>query len=407
MLFDDVEYLTVSEVNGRVRELLEETFPNVCVLGEISNFKGHSSGHLYFTLKDSESQLRSVCFRSDAKRINFDIEDGMQVLARGRLTLYEAYGQYQLVAYAIEQTGAGALEAAFRKMKEKLLGEGLFDAAHKKPLPAFPRRIAIVTSPTGAAVRDILSTLRRRWSALDVLLCPVRVQGAQAAGEIVHALDTLSAVDGIDLVIVGRGGGSLEDLWAFNEEAVARAIYRCPVPVVSAVGHETDFTIADFVADVRAATPTMAAELAVPLAEDVLVTVDGHIRRVTQTMTSRLTVLRGRVQELLRSYALGKLRSHIEHAMQTHDLRMEALQRRVTAIIGDRRSKLAECMAKLEGLDARAILRRGFTLCSDEDSGRMVRSATQAATAANLRITFHDGNVLTEVKEKSHERRQT
>ena len=258
MLFDDVEYLTVSEVNNRVRALLDETFPDICVLGEVSNFKGHTSGHLYFTLKDSEAQLRAVCFRSDARRLDFEIEDGMQVLARGRLTVYEAYGQYQLVAYAVERAGAGALEAAFRRMKEKLLKEGLFDPDHKKPLPPFPKKIAVVTSPTGAAVRDIVSTLRRRWPAIEVLLCPVRVQGDQAVGEIVRALDALSTLDGVDLVIVGRGGGSLEDLWAFNEEPVARAIYRCPIPVVSAVGHETDFTIADFVADMRAATPTMA-----------------------------------------------------------------------------------------------------------------------------------------------------
>jgi exodeoxyribonuclease VII large subunit len=322
------------------------------------------------------------------------------------LTVYEPYGQYQLVAYAIQQSGAGELEAAFRKMKEKLLKEGLFDADQKKTLPRFPRRIAVVTSPTGAAIRDILSTLRRRWPALEVVLCPVRVQGDQAAGEIVRALETLARVDDIDTVIVGRGGGSLEDLWAFNEEAVARAMYRCPLPIVSAVGHETDFTIADFVADVRAATPTMAAELAVPLAEEVMTKVGRNLTRLAQSMAGRIETRLARLQELLRSYALGKVRGRIEHAMQTHDLRMEALRRRVFEIIRTKGAKLAETIARLEGLDTRAILQRGFTLCSDEESGRMLRSAVHAAATENVRITFHDGDVLTRVKEKRHERRQ-
>jgi exodeoxyribonuclease VII large subunit len=406
MLFDDVRYFTVSEVNAQVRTLLEETYPDVCVLGEVSNFKSHTSGHLYFTLKDSESQLRAVCFRRDASRIGFDLEDGMKVLARGRLTVYEGYGQYQMVAHAIEAYGTGELELAFRKLKERLDKEGLFDPEHKRSLPVYPKRIAVVTSPTGAAIRDIISTLRRRWPALDVLLCPVRVQGEQAAAEIAHALELLPKVDDVDLIIVGRGGGSLEDLWAFNEEPVARAIYECPIPIISAVGHETDFTIADFVADARAATPTMAAEMAVPLGDDVLAGIDQNMNRLMLQVNSRLNIHKGRLRELVRSYALGRVRSQIEHAMQRHDMKMERLRDRVVEVIRDRRGRLAETLARLDGLDARAILERGYTLCSDYKTGRIIRSASGAFEARSVQITFHDGDVLTEVKEKIHERRQ-
>jgi len=406
MLFDDVEYLTVSEVNGQVRTLLEDTYRDVCVLGEVSNFKNHTSGHLYFTLKDSASQLRTVCFRREASRLGFDLEDGMKVQARGRLTLYEAYGQYQLVAYAIEPSGVGALEQAFRKLKEKLEGEGLFDPEHKKPLPAYPAKIAVVTSPTGAAVRDIVTTLTQRWPALSVLLCPVRVQGNQAAGEITRALDSIPQRGDIDLVILGRGGGSLEDLWAFNEEAVARAIHRCPIPVISGVGHETDFTIADFVADTRAATPTMAAQMAVPSVEDITMMLNQTIDRLIQFVSSKLEIRSSRLQELVRSYALLRVKSRIEHAMQTHDLHMERLSRRMLERVRIDKARLAEMTTRLEGLDARAILERGYSLCSEPDTGKIVRSADRAAKAGSLQVTFHDGEVLTEVKETIHERRQ-
>jgi exodeoxyribonuclease VII large subunit len=403
MLFDDVRYLTVSEVNARARALLEETYADVWVTGEVSNFKSHTSGHLYFTLKDSESQLRAVCFRSDASRLGFAPEDGMKVQARGRLTIYEAYGQYQLVVYALERFGRGELERAFRELKDRLAKEGLFDAAHKRELPRYPERVAVVTSPTGAAVRDIVSTLQRRWPALSVVLCPVSVQGDRAAEEVAAMLDRLPEIGGLDLVIVGRGGGSLEDLWAFNDERVARAIYRCPIPVVSAVGHETDFTIADFVADVRAATPTMAAEVAVPNVDDVTADLDQKTRRLVLFMEAKLRLAGGRVRELLRSYALGKVKARVEHAMQTHDLRIESLLRRMIEALRAKKSALLELTTRLEGLDARSILERGYTLCSDQATGRVIRSASGAVAAGNVRVTFHDGDVLTVVKEKIHE----
>jgi len=403
MLFDDADYLTVSQVNGQARALLEERFPDICVLGEVSNFKSHTSGHYYFTLKDSKSQLRTVCFRREASRIAFEMQDGVKVLARGRLTVYEGYGQYQLIASAIEEFGAGELELAFRKLKEKLEKEGLFDPERKRVLPAFPARIAVVTSPTGAAVRDVVSTLRRRWPAVEALLCPVAVQGAKAVPEITRMLDLLSERTDIDVVILGRGGGSLEDLWAFNEEAVARAIHRCPIPVISAVGHETDFTIADFVADVRAATPTMAAEMAVPLAEDVMAEIDGTVRYLVQSIKTRLDTHNSRLRELLRSYALGQVKGRLEQAMQTHDRRMDDLRRRIVEAIRGKKARLTEIVTRLEGLDARAILARGYTVCSDYATGGLVRSSDGAVRAGKLKVTFHDGDVLTEVKERIHE----
>jgi exodeoxyribonuclease VII large subunit len=400
MPLHDQRYLSVSELNALVRSLVEDTFPEVTVLGEISNFKRHTSGHLYFTLKDAEAQLRAVCFRSDAARVSIDLQDGMQVLAAGRATVYEPYGQYQLVVHSIEDAGVGILELEFRRLKEKLEKEGLFDAAHKKPLPAYPFRIAVVTSPTGAAVRDILSTLERRWPVAEVLVCPVPVQGAQAAPAIVHALERLAGVEDIDLVIIGRGGGSLEDLWAFNEESVARAVYACPLPIVSAVGHETDFTISDFVADVRAATPTMAAEIAVPRLEDVRAGVDERERRLVQFMTAAVELGRRRLGELVRSYALGRVRGRVEGAMQTLDYAVERLVRSGRESVRTRSEKLNATLVGLDGLDPRRILSRGYVVCSDAGTGRIVRSASGAVDARGVHLTFSDGRVSAEVKER-------
>jgi exodeoxyribonuclease VII large subunit len=406
MSFDETQYLTVSELNANVRELLEEEYPDLAVLGEISNFKRHSSGHLYFRLKDASAQLDAVCFRSDAQRIEFDPEDGMDVMARGRVTVYEAWGRYQLVVYRLEQTGMGALEVAFRKLRDRLEREGLFAAEHKKPLPPYPQRVAVVTSPTGAALRDIVSTFRRRWPPLEILVCPVHVQGAQSAPEIVRVLKQLETVQDLDIVIVGRGGGSLEDLWSFNEESVARAIFECPIPVISAVGHETDFTIADFVADARAATPTMAAEIATPRADEVRRVIERITHRLVDFIEARLDVNRGRLREFLRSYALGRVRSRIEQLLQTNDYAIERLHNRITASIRERRAGLDTVTTRLRDLDATAILRRGYAICSDEASGRILRSAVNAAGIDVMRVTFHDGDVLTEIKEAADERRE-
>jgi exodeoxyribonuclease VII large subunit len=400
MRLDDQRYLSVSQLNALVRSLVEEAFPEVTVLGEVSNLKRHTSGHLYFTLKDAEAQLRAVCFRSDAARVAIDLQDGMQILATARATVYEPYGQYQLVVHSIEAAGAGLLELEFRKLKEKLENEGLFDPGRKKPLPVYPFRIAVVTSPTGAAIRDILSTLHRRWPPAEVLVLPVPVQGAQAAPAIVRALERLGGVEDIDVVILGRGGGSLEDLWAFNEESVARAIYACARPIVSAVGHETDFTIADFVADVRAATPTMAAEIAVPRAADVRGALDERERRLVQFVRTAVEIGRRRLGELVRSYALGRVKGRVEGAMQMLDYALENLLRGARESTRRREEHLNAVLVALEGLDPRRILSRGYVVCSEAGTGKIIRSAPVALATRDVRLTFGDGRVSAEVKER-------
>lgn len=357
---DEQRFYTVSELNAEIRGIIEDEYPDVTVLGEVSNFKRHTSGHLYFTLKDADAQLRTVCFRGNASKVKFELEDGLQVLATGRLTLYEPYGQYQLVAYALEPAGIGELELAFRQLCERLEEEGLFDSEHKQPLPEYPFRIGVVTSATGAAVRDIMSTLRRRWPPAEILLFPVAVQGEAAAPQIVRALELLAGVDGLDLIIMGRGGGSLEDLWAFNEEIVARAIFECPVPVVSAVGHETDFTISDFVSDERAATPTMAAEIAVPELDGVLTWLAERQARLTRYADNLVSLRRSRLDQLLGSYALGRVRGQVEQSMQALDFALEKLHRIAVDGLRDRRNSFSNLMTRLDGLDVKKYCRGGI-----------------------------------------------
>jgi exodeoxyribonuclease VII large subunit len=394
---------SVTEINELTRSLMEETFPDVSVLGEVSNFKRHTSGHLYLTLKDASAQLRTVCFKGDALALGFDPEDGMLIVARGRITLYEPYGQYQLVARTLEKAGAGELERAFRALCEKLEREGLFATEHKQPLPPYPARIAVITSPTGAAVRDIVSTLRRRWPCAEVVLLPVHVQGEQAVPEITAALAAVPRLADIDTVILGRGGGSLEDLWAFNDEAVARAIFACPVPVISAVGHETDFTIADFVADARAATPTMAAEIAVPNAAEVGLRLSELSSRLARLVKGAVDLYSSRLQELMRSYGLGRVKAEVEKRMQTLDFLLEKVFNDMTNTVQKRRSGLEELSASLRSLSPRAVLARGYTMCSDAASGAVLSSVDAAVRAGLLRVTFHDGRLSAEVKEKTDE----
>ncbi|HBG06823.1 MAG: exodeoxyribonuclease VII large subunit [Geobacteraceae bacterium GWC2_58_44] len=300
-LFKERRVLTVSALTALVRGLLEENFDQVWVEGEISNLACPQSGHCYFTLKDAGAQLRCVMFRGAFRTLKFTPRDGMRVLTRGRLTLFEPRGEYQLVADYLEPQGIGGLQLAFIQLKEKLAKEGLFSALHKKEMPKLPRRIGIVTSPTGAAIRDILTVLSRRFANVELLISPVRVQGEGAAGEIAQAIDDLNRVGNIDVMIVGRGGGSLEDLWAFNEESVARAIYRSAIPVISAVGHEIDFTIADFVADLRAATPSAAAELVVRSKKELMAELEALCHRLDMYQLRRMERWRARVVSLSRA----------------------------------------------------------------------------------------------------------
>src|SRR5881392_3322538 len=290
--------LTVSQLTEQLRVLLEERFPAVWVEGEISNFRSYGSGHAYFTLKDADAQLRCVIFRTRAQRIRFQPADGLHVVAFGSVEVYAQRGEYQLVIELLEPRGLGALQLAFEQLKERLAAEGLFDARRKRPLPRFPRKIGIVTSPSGAAIRDMLRVIGRRFGEIHIVLAPARVQGDGAAAEVAQGIRELNALGGVDVIIVGRGGGSLEDLWAFNDEMLARTIAASKIPVISAVGHEVDYTIADFVADVRAATPSNAAELVVKEKRAVADALGELSRRLIRAMSRRLAAQRDRLETI-------------------------------------------------------------------------------------------------------------
>src|SRR5215813_1555869 len=331
-LFDETERrpLTVSQLTNSIRIALESRFISVWVEGEISNFKDHSSGHWYFTLKDENAQLRAKCFRSTNTRIRFRPANGLKVRARGKLSVYAPRGEYELVVDALDPVGAGALRIAFEQLRDRLQKEGLFAKELKRPLPVFPRRVGVVTSPTGAAIRDILNVISRRTRTVHVLFSPAKVQGESAGPDIARAIRWINLYheralqegrdsDLVDVLIVGRGGGSTEDLWAFNQEEVARAIRKSVIPVISAVGHETDFTIADFVADLRAPTPSAAAELVAKREDEVCSALDNLSRQMTRQMRFRVVDLRARVQGQALSHAFDEVKSRLRHARQRFD----------------------------------------------------------------------------------------
>lgn len=437
--------LTVSELTGALRELLETTFPEVWVEGELSNAKVWTTGHLYFTLKDGSAQIKGVMFRSALRYLKFKPEDGLHVVVRGRISVYDPKGEYQIVAEHLEPKGFGPLQLAFEQLKKKLAAEGLFEAARKRPLPALPRRIGIVTSIDGAALRDIIRVLRRRYPNANVVIAPCRVQGENAAGEIVRALRQINRIAGVDVLIVARGGGSLEDLWAFNEEKVARAIAASPVPVISGVGHETDFTIADFVADVRAATPSAAAELVVRRKDDFC----GHIDRLgerldaalrgrTRRLESRLNVLaarpgfagfRGRLA--MRGRHAAELTAALRHGVvsslgrraRRYQLLLRALDQfdprhRLAAVktrLVTRDGALAKAMtrrvhladsrfkgavARLEGLNPLAVLGRGYAVAWDESRTRILRNPAAVDIGEKIRVTLEHGEIGCRVENK-------
>lgn len=436
--FPDRAVLTVSELTERLKIVLEETFFDIWVEGEISNLRTPSSGHTYLTLKDESCQLRAVLFKMQRRYVRFDPKDGMQVLARGRIALYEPRGEYQLSIDYMEPKGIGSLQIAFEQLKERLAREGLFDPAHKKPLPVLPQCIGIVTSPTGAAIRDILQILHRRFTNVHVCIYPVRVQGDGAAEEIARAVTALNGYPQIDVMIVARGGGSLEDLWPFNEEAVARAIYHSHIPVISAVGHEIDYTIADFVADVRAPTPSAAAELVTRNKAELHAGLQALAQRLERVMTHRLQVLRSRLdaceqRRVLKDpwaqlqamhQRLDDLNTRLERAMHAqlrmaceavnrcesalahltprttlgllHE-RLAALERRlVLAQHGKLRQQeeyLERLTATLHALSPLAVLSRGYSICRSQPSGAILREADTVAPGTHIDITLWRGSL--------------
>lgn len=437
--------LTVAELTGRIRTLLEERFVEIWVEGELSNCRVWNTGHMYFTLKDATAQIKGVMFRSALLRLRFKPQDGLRVVARGRVSVYDPKGEYQIICEHLEPEGLGALQLAFDQLRERLTAEGLFDPRRKRALPALPRKIGIVTSLDGAAVRDIINVLRRRHANVHLVIRPTRVQGEGAALDIARGLAAIARVRGVEVVIVGRGGGSIEDLWAFNEEVVARAIAGSAVPVICAVGHETDVTIADFVADLRAPTPSAAAELVVARKDEFVARIDRLVRRVSAGMSARLHRLESRLRTLESRSGLagahGRLALRGRHASElTFDLRraMQArlasrertyqrlrltlerfdLRRRLAGVkarlvAGDARlqsvmhrrqqafaGRLATTAARLDSLSPLAVLGRGYAVCWNADHTRIIRDASSVDRGDQVRVTVQHGELRCEVKDR-------
>lgn len=389
---------SVSEVTYLVRDLLGEVFPSLWVCGEISNLARPSSGHVYFSLKDAAAQLRAVLFRGLALRLRFELRDGLEVLARGRLSVYAPRGEYQLVVEELQPRGLGAQELALRQLREKLLLRGYFDPARKKPLPRWPRRIALVTSAAGAAVRDMLEILGRRWPLAEVWVCPVRVQGEGAAQEIAAALYLLNQVQPTaEVIIVGRGGGSAEDLSAFNEEIVADALFASRIPVVSAVGHEIDVTLADLVADRRALTPSEAAELVVPDKKEVENDLRQLADRLHQAMGQRLDLSRRRLQELAQRRAFRLPGERLRELEQRLDEDGERLCRALRQHLHLARQRLAGWAGRLQALSPLNVLSRGYSLTQNEH-GQLLRRAEQVQPGQQLLTRLQHGRLLSRVE---------
>jgi len=394
----DRQIWTVSQLTSRIKEILEENFPGIWIEGEISNFRQPSSGHMYFTLKDQGSQISAVMFRSANRALRFRPEDGLSVLAFGTVSVYERRGEYQINVEYLEPKGVGALQLAYEQLKERLAQEGLFDAVHKKPIPLLPQRIGVITSSTGAAIRDILQVLQRRVANVKVFLYPVQVQGETAAEEIATGIEEMNRWKGIEVLIVGRGGGSIEDLWAFNEERVARAIFASQIPIISAVGHETDYTIADFVADVRAPTPSAAAEIVVSHKDQLRQRIDelvgrllSWLRLLLQSYATSLSQLRGRLQVFSPA---GMLRLQRERLQSLED----RFQRSLQAYLQSKREAAQRTVEKLGALSPLAVLERGFSLCMSLPSLKILREASEVEIGDEVSVRLYRGKIFCQVK---------
>jgi exodeoxyribonuclease VII large subunit len=396
----DRQVFTVSELTSQIKEILEGTFVGIWVEGEISNLRRPSSGHMYLTLKDEATQVSAVMFRSSNRDLRFTPKDGLAVIVYGRVSVYERRGEYQIAVEYMEPKGIGALQLAYEQLKERLAQEGLFDPAHKKPLPLLPQKVGVITSATGAAIRDILHVIHRRFANLQVILYPVHVQGETAAGEISRAIEEMNRWGKIEVLIVGRGGGSIEDLWAFNEEKVARAIFASRIPIISAVGHETDYTIADFVADVRAPTPSAAAEIVVTSKDQLCQRTDELVGRMVSSLQLRLqryaTVLshlKGRLQALTPQ---GMLKLQRQKLLAVAD----RLERGSFAILQLKRESLQRTVGKLGALSPLAVLERGFALCMRLPSLKILRDAEEVGVGDEVLVRLCHGKILCQVKEQ-------
>jgi len=397
----ELRVLSVSQISQYIKGQMDrdEVLSGVLVRGEISNYKLYPSGHHYFTLKDGQSALRCVMFRGDAVRMRFRPENGMQVIAAGRITVFPRDGQYQLYCVQLTPEGAGDLQLAFEQLKEKLAREGLFAEEYKKPLPKFPQQIALVTSPAGAAVRDMLRILNARWPRADVLVVPVRVQGEEAAEEIAAAIDYVNYYELADLIITGRGGGSVEDLWAFNEEVVARAIYRSRIPVISAVGHEPDVTISDYVADLRAATPSNAAELAVPDRAELAGALDHLARRLERGIAHPLATVRQKLERLGGSPVLTDPSNYVRERRLLLDYHSRRLLHGLEQSLAGEKGRLGKLAASLDALSPLKVLGRGYAIARSED-GTVITSTQQVAVGDVLDLRLREGTLACRVEER-------
>ncbi len=397
---------SVTQLTHEIKDLIEANLDSVCVCGEISNCKAASSGHVYLTLKDETAQLAAVLWKTAASRLAFKLQDGMQVIAMGAVEVYAARGSYQLIISRVFPQGVGALELALRQLKEKLAAEGLFDPARKRPIPRLPRRIALITSPQGAAVRDMLQVITRRWPSVSIVIVPVAVQGAAAAPEIAAALRLVHQIPDVDVVICGRGGGSLEDLWAFNEEIVVRAIAACRVPVISAVGHEIDITLADLVADVRALTPSEAGELVVPNREDVVGHLDDLKDRLVNGLRQRAIKARMQLDALASRPVLANPKQRIRQWIETVDDLDESLKRAMRRRLESARHTVAGLAQSLDALSPLAVLARGYSvtfrtsLADDGISERreLIRQADALQPGDRLLTHLERGRVVSRVE---------
>ncbi len=394
-----MKVITISQLNSYIKDKLESDFvlSNIWLKGEISNFKHHSSGHMYFTLKDKTSQLKCVMFRSRAQNLQFMPTNGMAVISRGYVTVFERDGQYQLYVEEMQPDGVGALYTAFLQLKERLEAEGLFAPEIKKPLPRFPHRVGVVTSPTGAAVRDIITVIQRRYPQTHIIIIPVKVQGDEAPAEIEAAIRTANDFKNLDVLIVGRGGGSIEELWAFNTEKVARSIFESRIPIVSAVGHETDFTIADFVADRRAPTPSAAAELVVPDAGELQKLIDSLSQRTVTAVKSRITTQKEKLARLTESNVLRRPKDEMYKRMMELDYLTRTMRQNIKVQINNMKSNLTLNTSRLDNLSPLATLNRGYAITLDS-GGNVIKSASNLKPGDDIELILLDGTVECSVK---------
>ena len=396
------KYLTVSQINKYIKYRLDndDNLKTVYLKGEISNFKNHTSGHLYFTLKDENSRILAVMFRRDASKINFIPKDGSNVLVVGKISLYEASGQYQIYVNEMIEDGIGNLYVEFEKLKKKLGEKGYFDEKYKKEIPKYPKRIGVITASTGAAIRDIITTINRRYTLAEIILFPCLVQGENAKEDIVKNIKLADTYD-LDTIILGRGGGSIEDLWAFNEEIVADAIFKANTPIISAVGHEIDFTISDFVSDLRAPTPTAAAELAVPNKEELKALIMQYKQRISKNIINILNMNKQRLEYILNSYIIKNPETIYEAKMQKVDILTEKLIMYMNNILDNKGYKFTSLLDKMEALSPIKTLKRGYSISKIDN--KIIKDIKKIKPGEILETQLQNGNLISEIKEINYE----